>query len=105
MQQKTEKLVRSICLAWFMASPGFAPASPQTPDQPQILGNVKDSTGQAVSNLTVQAFTTIDCASTTISASTDASGNFSLSVFDGDWQVALSQAELNARGYRAVFGQ
>ncbi len=32
-------------------------------------------------------------------------GNFSLTVFDGAWQVGLSSAELNARGYRSVFGQ
>src|SRR4029453_8534086 len=74
-------------------------------ESPKIVGTVKDNVGVGVSNLTVLAFNSIDCTNTTVSATTDREGNFSLAVFDGAWQVALSSAELNARGYRSVFGQ
>jgi|GEM_PF-1077202 len=62
-----------------------------------ISGVVTNSTSDPVGYAFVNAFATIDGASYYLNAQTDGSGNYSLPVIDGTWQVGV-----NANGYPSM---
>ena len=69
----------------------------------RISGWVKDNLSRPVTNVSVFAFTTNASLSLYLSARTDASGNYSLSVTNGVWQVGVQG--LRAAGFNNVSNQ
>ena len=68
----------------------------------QIIGSVTDNLGHGVTNITVFAYTT-NSTNFFVSAATDGSGNYSLNVPSGTYQVGIEG--LPARGYSPVANQ
>jgi hypothetical protein len=68
----------------------------------QITGSVTDNLGHVVTNITVFAYTT-NATNFFVSANTDGSGNYSLNVPNGTFQVGVEG--LPARGYSPVTNQ
>ncbi len=70
-----------------------------------ITGWIKDNTNTPVAAVGVSTWSSADGIQYDSYRETDASGNFSLHVFNGTWQVGVSCGDLQARGYICPSGQ
>ncbi|MFI5398904.1 MAG: hypothetical protein ACHQ9S_25520 [Candidatus Binatia bacterium] len=73
-----------------------------------ITGTVQESNGNPITNLDVYAYTTINETNYNANGATDGSGNYSLSVANGTWQVGLNcqgDNSLNSLGLPCVNNQ
>jgi hypothetical protein len=64
-----------------------------------ISGYVRDGNGQGLTNFTIIVTNHIGATSFTLRATTDAGGNYAVSVFDGIWNVGLDNNALDFLGY------
>ena len=71
----------------------------------QITGRVQDTTNAAVPGIGVQAYLAVGGTTYSPWQETDSNGNYSLGVFNGDWQVSVSCGDLQTRGYNCVGSQ
>jgi N-acetylneuraminic acid mutarotase len=71
----------------------------------QITGFVRGTNAVPLSNLNVSASIAVSGTNYNASGRTDGSGNYSLAVFNGSWQVSLACNDVNSRGYECPSGQ
>jgi hypothetical protein len=67
-----------------------------------VSGYVHDGNGQGITNLSISVTNHVGLTNFTLHATTDASGNYSVAVFNGTWNVSPDTYTLQSKGYIAV---
>jgi len=64
-----------------------------------ISGFVKDSTGKAITNVFLSAYTTINSTEFYLNSNTDTNGAYSITVANGSWTLSLDCGYIGSLGY------